>query len=114
MSLLPENAEKVEVAGATVDFFKYIQDGLTTYQFDTSKCGPPDPMVNAMAGLQVLDDNSQLIMYNHKAPAGLFPKIEAQYDYTAEDLDIGIAKMVFTKKGGAKANTDFNNNSCNG
>ena len=50
--------EKIEVAGSSVDFFKSIEDGLTTYHFDTSKCGPPEPMVNAMVGLQLLDENS--------------------------------------------------------
>lgn len=73
--------EKIEIKGSTVDFFKTVENGLTTYQFDTSRCGPPEPMINAMLGLQLLDDNSQLIMINHKPPMGLFPKVEANYDF---------------------------------
>lgn len=106
--------EKIEVLGATVDFFKEIKDGLTTYQFDTSMCGPPDPMVNAMAGLQLLDENSQLVMINHKSPGGLFPKIEEDFNFLEEDTDDGKIKVVFTKKVDALNSTDFTQNSCHG
>jgi hypothetical protein len=114
MGKIPELAEKIEVSGSTVDFFKFIQDGLTTYQFDTSKCGPPDPMVNAMAGLQLLDDNSQLIMINHKAPGGLFPKVEAEFNYEISETEDKLAKIIFTKKGGASSTTDFSSTKCGG
>ena len=106
--------EKIEVQGATVDFFKSIEDGLTTYTFDTSKCGPPDPMVNAMLGLQLLDDKSQLVMINHHSPGGLFPKIQAEFDYVQHTSEDGQLKIVFTRKANAKASTDFSQNSCNG
>jgi hypothetical protein len=114
MGMIPESAEKIEVAGATVDFFKFIQNGLTTYQFDTSKCGPPDPMVNAMVGLQLLDDNSQLIMINHKAPGGLFPKVEAEFNYEVGETSDAMAKITFTKKTGVESTTDFTSNQCSG
>jgi len=114
MSLLPENAEKIAVMGATVDFFKYNEDGVSTYQFDTSRCGPPDPMVNAMAGLQLLDENSQLVMINHKAPGGLFPKVEDEFNYEVQNLDNGFVKVIFTKKTGAKNSTEFGSTSCSG
>ena len=106
--------EKIEVLGATVDFFKEVQDGLTTYSFDTSRCGPPEPMVNAMAGLQLLDENSQLVMINHKSPGGLFPKIEADFDFVEESTEDGKAKITFTKKSKGSNATDFTQNSCSG
>ena len=106
--------EKIEVLGASVDFFKEIQDGITTYQFDTSMCGPPDPMVNAMAGLQLLDKNSKLIMINHKSPAGLFPKIEQDFNFMVEDLDNGKVKVTFTLKEEEASTTDFTQNTCSG
>lgn len=114
MELLPQDAQKIEVTGATVDFYKYIQDGLTTYQFDTSRCGPPEPMVNGMAGLQLLDENSQLVMINHKPPAGLFPKIENDFSYSVEEIDGGKVKVVFRKKNDAQGSTDFSQTSCSG
>ncbi len=106
--------EKIEVLGSTVDFFKSIENGLTTYQFDTSKCGPPDPMVNAMAGLQLLDENSQLIMINHKSPGGLFPKVEAEFDFIEDKTEDGKAKVIFTRKQNAINSTDFTQNTCSG
>ncbi len=114
MGTIPQLAEKIEVDGATVDFFKFIQDGLTTYQFDTSMCGPPDPMVNAMRGLQLLDDNSQLIMINHKAPGGLFPRIEAEFNYEIGQTENGMAKVTFTRKSGVESTTNFAANKCGG
>jgi len=114
MSNLPQNAEKIEVMGSTVDFFKYMEDEQTVYHFDTSRCGPPDPMVNAMAGLQLLDENSKLVMINHKAPGGLFPKVEDDFDYVVEDLADGNAKITFTKKSNAQGSTDFNATTCHG
>lgn len=106
--------EKIEVSGATVDFFKSIENGLTTYTFDTSKCGPPDPMVNAMLGLQLLDDKSQLVMINHHSPGGLYPKIQAEFDYEIGATEDGEIKITFTKKAGVENSTDFTQNSCNG
>ena len=114
MSIIPNEAEKIEVEGATVDFFKSIKDGCSVYYFDTSKCGPPDPMVNAMVGLQLLDEKSSLVMINHKAPAGLFPKIEHDFNYEVTELDDGRAKMVFTKKDDSESKTDFNSTNCHG
>ncbi len=114
MSLIPNEAQKIEVEGATVDFFKNIADGLTTYYFDTSKCGPPDPMVNAMVGLQLLDDNSKLVMINHKAPAGLFPKVENDFNYEIANLEDGRASITFTKKSNVTNSTDYNATNCHG
>lgn len=106
--------EKIEVLGSTVDFFKSIENGLTTYQFDTSRCGPPEPMINAMVGLQLLDENSQLIMINHKSPGGLFPKIENDFNFIENFTEDGKAKVIFTKKSNANNSTDFTQNSCSG
>lgn len=114
MNLIPQDAQKIEVMGSTVDFFKATEDGQSVYYFDTSKCGPPDPMVNGMAGLQLLDENSKLVMINHKTPGGLFPKVQSDYNYDVEDLDDGNVKVVFTKKSDAKGNTNYNDNKCGG
>ena len=113
MKELLENVEQFEANGATVDFYKKIENGLSTYIFDTSNCGPPDPMVNAMVGLQILDENSRLIMINHKEPKGLYPKIEQEFNYEVEDIENKV-KVIFTKKSGSDQSTDFSANSCSG
>ena len=62
----------------------------------TSECGPPEPMVNAMAGLKLIDSaNKRLIMINHKVPGGLFGKIGQNFDHKIEELADGRAKVTF-------------------
>ena len=114
MSLLPQDAKKIELENSTVDFFEYIQDGLTCYQFDTSECGPPEPMVNAMVGLQLLDNESKrLVMINHKPPGALFPKIQENFEYILTEIEDGDKiKVVFRTRTGDTTGTDFSANCC--
>lgn len=116
MSFLPNDAKKINLENATVDFYKFIQDGLTYYYFDTSMCGPPEPMVNAMIGLQLLkEDSDRLIMINHTSPNGLFPKIENNFVFEITELeDEDKVKVVFNQKTNSLSQTDFSDNSCNG
>lgn len=114
MEIKGAKMEKIEVIGSTVDFFKKVENELTIYEFDTSMCPPPEPMVNAMAGLQLLDKNSKLVMINHKSPAGLFPKVQEDFDFQEENTDDGKVKVVFTLKNNASKTTDFSQNTCNG
>ncbi len=108
--------QKIEVTGSTVDFFKFQDGDTTVFTFDTSACQPPEPMVNGMCGLKLISEpNQRLEMINHKAPMGLFPKIEADFNYEIIDLDDnGKVKVVFNKKEDAKNSTDFTQNSCSG
>jgi len=104
--------KQIEVTGSTVDFFEK-EEGV--FIFDTSECQPPEPMVNAMCGLQLLKNPSQkLEMINHKAPLGLFPKIADDFDYKIEETENDMVKIIFTKKEDAKNSTDFTQNSCSG
>lgn len=115
MANLPADAQKIEVDGATVDFYTYTKDGLNIYQFDTSMSGPPHPMVNAMAGLNMIDaTDKKLIMINHKTPGGLFGKIGENFDYIIEELDDGNVKVVFSYKAGESEKADLSQTSCGG
>ena len=114
MSTLPANATEIQVEGSTVPFYTFEEDGVSYLYFDTSKTGHPEPMVNAMAGLKALKEGQKLIMINHKAPMGLLPKIEADFDYNIEELDNGLFKITFSKKSDAQGATDFNDTACNG
>lgn len=107
-----ENTTTVKVENATVEFKKGTMGSITTYQFDTSKGG--HPMVNAMAGLALLKDDDQLIMLNHCAPTGLFPKIEDEFDFSQQELPNGLTQIVFSKKSEAQNTTDFSATSCGG
>lgn len=107
MSLIPSEASKIDVTGATVDFYKLEKDGESTYYFDSSKCGPPDPMVNAMCGLKLIKGtNDKLVMINHKAPGGLFAKLQDDISYSTEEVD-GLVKIVFSNNAASTSASDL-------
>ena len=91
---IPKDAKQINVEGATVPFFK----DETAYYFDSSLTGPPEPMVNAMIGLQLIDDNLKLVMINHKAPMGLFPKIQDSFKYEIVELPNDTVAVTFIRK----------------
>ena len=115
MSNIPENAVKIEVDGATVDFFKLEKDGQSSYYFDTSAEGPPHPMVNAMSGLKLIKGtNDTLVMINHKMPGGLFGKLEDDVKYVSEDINGGLVKVVFSHNSNANSESDLTQTACHG
>lgn len=90
--------EKINVEGTTVPVYKYEENGIVYYEFDTSQLGPPEPMINAMAVLKLIDSpNKKAVMINHKKPMGLFDKISDKFDYKIEELN-GKYKIVFSLK----------------
>jgi len=95
---IPTNSTEVNVVGATVPFFKETIDGIDIYYFDTSATEPPVPMINAMAGLNLVTKTSKLIMINHKMPAKLLENLENTYKITKETLTNGNAKVTFETK----------------
>jgi len=106
---------EIEVAGATVPFFTYTLGETQYFEFDTSKCGPPDPMVNAMAGLKLIDSsNKKLVMINHKFPGGLIGKIGDNYEHTKEEMPDGRVKIIFSYIAGESEKADLTQNSCAG
>ncbi|MBW6488892.1 hypothetical protein [Sulfurimonas sp.] len=110
MSLIPSEASKLEVAGATVDFFKLEKDGQSTYYFDTSKCAPPEPMVNAVSGLKLIKGTAnKLVMINHKRPGGLFPKLQDDISYEIEEIGSGLVKVIFSSNSSSSADTNLQN-----
>ena len=107
--------KEIEVMGATVPFFEYKLEDTQYYEFDTSKCGPPDPMVNAMSGLKLITDaNKKLVMINHKKPMGLLDKIGENFDISDEKLEDGRVKLVFSYKAQESEKADLNQTSCHG
>jgi len=107
------NKKEIDAEGANVPFFTYELGEDQIFEFDTSKCGPPDPMVNAMAGLKLLDaPNKKVVMINHKSPGGLIAKIGENYDITEEKLDDGRVKLVFSYKSGESEKANLADNSC--
>jgi hypothetical protein len=107
--------EKIEVAGATVDFYRYKDGDIEVYEFDTSRCGPPEPMVNAMAGLKLIDGpNKKLVMINHKKPMGLLDKIGTNFNIEEKPLDDGRVALEFTYKSGESEKANLDDAKCDG
>ena len=105
--------EAIEVEGSSVPFFTYKDGEDQVFEFDTSKCGPPDPMVNAMAGLKLLDaPNKKVVMINHKSPGGLISKIGENYDIAEEKLEGGLVKLTFSYRSGDSEKADLSQNTC--
>ena len=90
---------KVNIAGASVDFYSYEIEGITYYEFDTSHCEPPEPMVNAMHGLKLLKDKkTKLVMINMQEPMGLYPRIEDEVKWFSSLNDDGNVRIIFSLK----------------
>ena len=113
MNILPKNALNIKVEHSTVDFMKYEVDKVLYYYFDCTKVGHPEPMINAMLGLQLLKDTDVLIMIHTMNPVMLFPKIKNDFDFITEQLDDNIYKISFTRIN-TILNTDFLDTKCEG
>ena len=103
---IPKNAKQIEVINATIPFY----EDEDCYYFDSRSTPFPEPMINAVAGLALLNENKKLVMINHKIPMGLFPKIEAYFDYEVEELKDGNVRITFTKKTESASKLDFDTN----
>lgn len=107
--------QEIDVAGATVPFLTYTQGDEVFYEFDTSKCAPPEPMVNAMAGLRMVTDPSKkLVMINHKKPMGLYDKVGENYAIDTQEMEDGRVKLVFSYIAGESDKADLTQTSCAG
>ena len=105
--------ESIKVEGANVPFFTYAVGEDQIFEFDTSKCGSPAPMVNAMAGLKLLDTaDKKLVMINNKKPGGLLDKVGENYDIEIDKLKDGSVKLTFSYKAGESEKADLSDNTC--
>ncbi len=91
--------ERIDLPGATIPFFKYREDGLTYFEFNTVRSDPPIPMVNAIRGLELLIEYSdRLVMYNMQEPIGLYPKISDKFEWDVVVLENSDVQITFRRK----------------
>lgn len=110
-----QEKKELQVEGATVPFYEYKLQETHYIEFDTSKCAPPEPMVNAMLALDFIKDaNTKVVMINHKSPLGLLGKIGKDFEIEDSALDDGCVRLVFSYKQGASEGADLSSNSCAG
>lgn len=88
--------ELIEVTGATLDFYKYEEDGLTYYEFNATHCQPPEPMINAICGLRLLkSENDRLVGIFFHEPFPLYERIPLTIGHEAKELENGDIKVTF-------------------
>lgn len=111
----PADAEEFQAEGATVPFYKYKAGDTEYIEFDSSRCGPPEPMVNAMTAVNFIkDNNTKVIMINHQSPMGLLDKISQNYNVEEQDIEGGKVKLIFSYKVGETEKVDLSDKSCHG
>ncbi len=91
--------EQVQIPRTTLPFYKYEKDGIIYYEFDATKCSPPEPMVNAINGLRMLkNENERMVGIFFHEPTPLFERINNNFTHEIEELESGDVRVVFRKK----------------
>ena len=91
--------EKVTIPMTTLDFYKYEKDGVTYYEFDATECSPPEPMVNTMHALRMIQsDKERLVGRFFHEPTPLYAKIADFFSYEAHELENGDYQITFKKR----------------
>ncbi len=86
----------IEVPRATLNFYKYEEDGLTYYEFDATECQPPEPMINAIVGLSLLKSkNERLVGIFFHEPFPLYDRVPLSIAHEAIELDGGDFRITF-------------------
>jgi hypothetical protein len=86
----------IEVPRATLNFYKYEEDGLTYYEFDATQCQPPEPMINAIVGLSLLKSkNDRLVGIFFHEPFPLYDRVPLSIAHEAKELDDGDFRITF-------------------
>jgi hypothetical protein len=94
-----QKKEKIEIPMTTLEFVTYEEDGIRYYEFDATECQPPEPMVNAMHGLNHLQSKDECLvgLFFHE-PTPLYDKIKRSIEYKAIELENGDFRIEFRKK----------------
>lgn len=90
------NKELIELPRATLDFYKYEEDGLTYYEYDATGCQPPEPMVNTMVGLSLLkNEKDRLVGIFFHEPFPLYDRLPLNVGHEARQLPNGNFRITF-------------------
>ncbi|MEA1956044.1 MAG: hypothetical protein U9N02_06080 [Campylobacterota bacterium] len=90
--------ELIKIPMTTLDFYKYEEDGLVFYEFDATECNPPEPMVNAIHGLKMLEkENDRLVGLFFHEPVPLYQRIGNSFEYESIELESGDFKVIFKR-----------------
>ena len=91
--------ELIVVPRATLDIYNYQKDGLNIYEFNATECSPPEPMVNTIVVLEMLqNENDRLIVTFFHEPHPLYERLEETFSHDSKELDNGNIEVTFEKK----------------
>ncbi len=89
----------LNVPGATLMFYIYQLNGIDYIEFDASPCVPPEPMVNAMKGFELIrGTEKRLVMIAFHEPTPLYNHVATDFSWDVEVLDNGNVKIVFKSR----------------
>lgn len=107
--------ERFRPVGATVEFERYEENGFICFACNTVDTECPEPMINAMCGLKLLDGpDKRFIMTNMQEPLGLYPRVASDFEWEVEPLEGGDVRITFRRKEVGETITDFSNTHCGG
>ncbi len=87
---------KIEVPKTTLDFYTYEDNGLTFYEYDATGCQPPEPMVNTITGLSLLQKpTDRLVGRFFHEPFPLYSRIPLTIEHSATELESGDVLVTF-------------------
>jgi uncharacterized protein (DUF2249 family) len=90
--------ELIVVPRATLDIYNYTEDGLNFYEFDATECSPPEPMVNTIVVLEMLqDEHDRLLVRFFHEPVPLYERLSQNFSYESRELENGDFEVIFKK-----------------
>jgi hypothetical protein len=90
--------ELIIVPRATLDVYNYQDNGLNIYEFNATKCSPPEPMVNAIVVLEMLkNENDRLIVMFFHEPLPLYERLLQTFTHESKELESGDIMVTFKK-----------------
>jgi len=82
----------------TLPFYTYKKDGITYIEYDARECTPPEPLLNTMNALKLLeDDTTRLVGTFFHEPFPLYEKIVPHFTYEAKALTSGAFEITFKR-----------------
>jgi len=88
----------IVVPRTTLDIYNYEKDGLNIYEFNATECSPPEPMVNTIVVLEMLqNENDRLIVIFFHEPVPLYERLAQNFSYESKELDNGDFEVTFKK-----------------
>ena len=89
----------IEVPRATLDIYSYEKDGTSVYEFNATECSPPEPMVNTIVVLDMLQNvNDKLIVTFFHEPFPLYERLSQTFSHESQELENGDIVVTFKRK----------------